>query len=58
MTKIMTLCRQCSERMAEAYSIREYALKNPTTQLQRKCENCHRPYRASLKLYIIEPRRR
>lgn len=58
MMKIMTLCTKCREGIAVAYSVREYALKNSTTQLQRKCEMCHKPYRSSLKLYIVEPRKR
>ena len=52
--KILTLCDKCQMLYSHSYSIRPYTLNNPTTEVAPKCDHCHKPYRAQLKLYIVE----
>ena len=52
--KILTLCDKCQMLYSHSYNIRPYTLNNPTTEVAPKCDHCHKPYRAQLKLYIVE----
>lgn len=52
--KVMTLCDSCQKLMSESYSVKPYVMGKPTTKLDKKCANCKKPYRASLKLYIVD----
>ena len=50
--KILTLCEKCRALLAESFSVKPYTMMNPTTQPQKKCEQCHKQYR-DLKMFIV-----
>lgn len=56
--KILTLCEKCRELMEEHYDVSPYIMEKATTQPEKKCENCGKPYRIQLKMYKIDRKRR
>lgn len=54
--KILTLCGKCRDLCAESYSVKPYVFDRATTQPDKKCACCKKPFR-EMGMYIIDNKR-